>query len=114
MTLISPDAVATPMLERQVGYPEAALTFAGGRALTVEEVERAIFEDALPRRPMEIVLSGAPGRGMMARLAGLLPGPAAVFGPRLIALGRRRQEEVRRREPERRGASSQENDQKDN
>lgn len=99
VTVICPDAVSTPMLERQVGYAEAALTFAGGKALTLADIEAAV-DEALEKRPLEIVLAGALGRGMMARLAGFLPGSAARLSPLLIRRGLTRQAQVRREAPE--------------
>lgn len=95
VTVICPDAVATPMLERQVSYAEAALTFAGGKALTLSDIERAVIDEALVKRPLEIVLAGALGRGLMARLAGFMPGGAARISPLLIRRGLSRQAQVR-------------------
>jgi 3-oxoacyl-[acyl-carrier protein] reductase len=37
VTVVCPDAVQTPMLDMQVDYEQAAMTFSGNRVLTVEE-----------------------------------------------------------------------------
>ncbi len=70
VTVICPDAVQTPMLELQVDRPEAALTFSGGRILTVAEVAAAI-EAARQRRPLEVTIPRY--RGWLAKLAGFSP-----------------------------------------
>ena len=86
VTVVLPDAVATPMLDLQVSYAEAAMTFSGTAPLTVADVEQAIIQKALPQRPMEITLPL--GRGAMARLATVLPDLARMLGPVLLRRGR--------------------------
>lgn len=95
VTTISPDAVATPMLDLQVDHDEAVLTFSGRRPLSVDEVVGAIVDDALVRRPIEIMLPR--GRALMARLAGALPGLARRARGRLAARGAARQAALRGR-----------------
>ncbi len=56
VTVVLPDAVQTPMLELQVDYPEAALTFSGSRPLTVQDIHRVLLEKVLPHRPLEATL----------------------------------------------------------
>jgi 3-oxoacyl-[acyl-carrier protein] reductase len=97
VTAVCPDAVATPMLDRQVGYVEAALTFSGPRVLTVEDVAAALLGPVLSRRPLEYVLPAS--RGWLARLANLLPGLAGALQPRLQRRGRRGQEAYRTKGP---------------
>lgn len=73
VSVVCPDAVETPMLELQVGYEEAALTFGAGRGLTLREVERALLE-VLERRPLEQVIAvPRSGRGVGAKLGGAFP-----------------------------------------
>jgi 3-oxoacyl-[acyl-carrier protein] reductase len=86
VTLLMPDAVQTPMLDLQVDYPEAALTFSGGRPLSVEDVERLLLEDVLVRRPLEVSLPFS--RGALAKLATLWPGLAPLLSPALERRGR--------------------------
>ena len=85
VTLVMPDAVQTPMLDLQVGYAEAAMTFSGDRALTVEDIERLIVDKVLPGRPMEVALPR--GRATLARLASAIPEATRALAPLLIKKG---------------------------
>lgn len=96
VTTICPDAVQTPMLDLQVGHEEASLTFSGNRALTVEEVGRAI-ERALAKRPIEIHLPRS--RAWLAKVANLMPQLSSSIQKRLQARGRARQADIRSRDP---------------
>jgi len=95
VTLIMPDAVETPMLDMQVAYEEAAMTFSGPQALTVEDIERLVLDEVLPRRPLEAALPLS--RAALARLANTAPAVARVVAPLLTKKGRERQEEIKRR-----------------
>jgi 3-oxoacyl-[acyl-carrier protein] reductase len=95
VTLVMPDAVDTPMLDKQIAYEEAAMTFSGSRALTVEDIERVIVEVVLPRRPMEVTIPT--GRGLLARLANTAPAVAKRLAPRLLDIGKRRQARIKQR-----------------
>ncbi len=53
VTLVGPGPVKTAMLEQQRGDDDAALTFSGRRALTVEEVANAILGPVMKKRPLE-------------------------------------------------------------
>lgn len=100
VSLIMPDAVQTPMLDLQLDYEEAALTFSGDRALTVDEIARLVVDEVLPRRPMEVALAQPWIRALAARLANTAPATAHALGPLLARKGRRAQERMKR---ERRG-----------
>lgn len=76
VTAICPDAVQTPMLDQQKGKDQAALTFSGSRALTVDEVVDAVVNDALVKRPLEMVLPRS--RGVLAKFANAFPALAAT------------------------------------
>jgi 3-oxoacyl-[acyl-carrier protein] reductase len=93
VTLIMPDAVETPMFEKQVERDEAALTFSGSRPLTVGDVARMILDHVLPHRPLEVTIPL--GRGLLARVANTAPGLTGALGPVLLKKGRKRQEEIR-------------------
>jgi NAD(P)-dependent dehydrogenase (short-subunit alcohol dehydrogenase family) len=84
VTVVCPDAVKTPMLDLQVAYEQAALTFSGNRPLTVDEVTDAVLNCALTRAPLEITLSRS--RGLLAKVASFFPGLSVVL---LNALRRR-------------------------
>lgn len=91
VTVLAPDAVQTPMLDKQRDREEAALTFSGGRALRVEELATALFDHILPRRPREVLLPR--GRGWLAKLASAAPEWTSRLVPHLRAKGRAAQED---------------------
>lgn len=76
VTVICPDAVATPMLDLQMDYQEAAMTFSGGSALSAEEVAAAVIA-AVESKPLEVVLPL--WRGVLARTAAALPEIAGIL-----------------------------------
>ena len=69
------------------------MTFSGPRALTEPDIERAIVDDVLPNRPLEVALPTS--RAILARLA--TAAPAAVMGltPLFVKLGKKKQEKMR-------------------
>lgn len=79
VTLVCPDAVETPMLDQQKNRKEAALTFSGARALTTSDIERALIDHVLPKRPLEITIPL--GRGLLARLGGTAPAISSALYP---------------------------------
>jgi len=88
VTAFCPDAVETPMLTLQEAYPEAAMTFGGGRALTLEEVERELLR-AMRDRPLEVVLDvPGSGRAVGARLANMFPRLTGLAVERIAQRGR--------------------------
>jgi 3-oxoacyl-[acyl-carrier protein] reductase len=94
VTLIMPDAVETPMLEKQVDREEAALTFSGSaQPLTVEDIARLIIDRVLPEKPLEITIPQ--GRGLLARIANTAPEVAKALAPMLAKKGRKRQDEIK-------------------
>jgi 3-oxoacyl-[acyl-carrier protein] reductase len=94
VTVVCPDAVATPMLALQEDFAEAALTFSGSKPLTVEEVGSAIL-DALESRPLEVALPHS--RAILARFASAAPGLASHVDPWLRKKGIRTQATIRKR-----------------
>ena len=94
VTVVCPDAVQTPMLDLQVGYREAAMTFSGDRVLTVDDISDAIVRRVLPHRPLEIHLPRS--RALLARFADLSPRTALWLRPWLEARGRARQARIQR------------------
>jgi len=71
VSVICPDAVATPMVDYQLDHAGAALTFSGSRILTAEEVARAIQRLLEGRIRREVMLPWR--RGALARISTLLP-----------------------------------------
>jgi 3-oxoacyl-[acyl-carrier protein] reductase len=94
VTLVMPDAVQTPMLDLQVDYEEAAVTFSGDRALTVEDIERVIVDVVLPKHPLEITIPL--GRGLLARAANSAPGVSKMLYPMLKKKGLAAQAKAKR------------------
>jgi 3-oxoacyl-[acyl-carrier protein] reductase len=86
VTVVCPDAVQTPMLDKQVDFKEAALTFSGARALTTDEVVSAIVDEVLVKRPLEVMLPRA--RGALAKLASAAPRMHHLVQPLLHRKGR--------------------------
>lgn len=92
VTVICPDAVQTPMLDIQKDREEAALTFTGGRILTVADIADAV-ELAFRKGPMEIVVPRR--RGWLAKLTSAVPGITGALVERLKKRGRERQKKMR-------------------
>lgn len=89
VTVVCPDLVDTPMLDLQLDYEEAALTFSGSRPLTVDQIERLIFKTVLRRRPLEVVIPRR--RGWLAKLANAWPSLTVPMIRNLTRKGRARQ-----------------------
>ena len=84
VTVVMPDAVATPMLDLQKGRTEAALTFSGGKALSATDIERALVS-VFEKRPLEVAIPES--RGMLARVANLMPGVGRTIAPLMRRIG---------------------------
>ncbi|AXQ30009.1 SDR family oxidoreductase [Solimonas sp. K1W22B-7] len=90
LTVICPDAVQTPMLDLQVDYEQAAMTFSGSaQALTADDITRAIFH-ALEKAPIEITLPAS--RGRIAKLGSAFPGLSGALLKWLRERGRKQQQ----------------------
>ncbi len=79
VTVVCPDAVATPMLDKQRDYEEASLTFSAPRFLTPEEVAAELVGPVLERRPMEVALPRT--RKWLARVLDTFPELAPWVSP---------------------------------
>jgi 3-oxoacyl-[acyl-carrier protein] reductase len=93
VSLVMPDAVQTPMLDLQVDYDEAAMTFSGPRALTVQDLERVFVEEVLPNRPLEVTIPMT--RGLIARLASFVPSAVVTLAPVFTSQGRKKQKALK-------------------
>jgi 3-oxoacyl-[acyl-carrier protein] reductase len=90
VTAVCPDAVQTPMLDMQVDYEQAAMTFSGNRVLTVEDVGRVILGRVLDKAPLEVMIPG--GRGWLAKLASAFPDMNALLLESLRKKGQKQQQ----------------------
>ncbi|WAS96142.1 hypothetical protein O0S08_08265 [Nannocystis poenicansa] len=81
------------MLDLQLHYGEAELTFSGSRLLTPDDVVRAIVDEVLPRRPLLLALPRS--RAWLARIADLFPRTSHWIEPLLRKIGRNRQRRMR-------------------
>lgn len=72
VSLVGPGPVKTGMLEQQRGDEDAALTFAGQRALTTQEVAEAILGPVLAKRPLECFLPWH--EGIVGKVCNVMPG----------------------------------------
>ena len=80
VTVVCPDAVQTPMLDLQLNYrEETSLVFSGSHPLHVQDIERALFDKVIPKRPMEVLLPSY--RGWIAKLGDLFPSLLQRLGP---------------------------------
>lgn len=93
VTVVLPDAVDTPMLEKEAEFDEAAISFSAPELLEVEDFSELFFDRILPDRPLEV--SVPPTRGAIARLVTLFPGAAHCLYPLFDRIGRDRQEAYR-------------------
>ncbi len=92
-TVVCPDAVRTPMLDLQLDYHEAALTFSAAKPLEVERLCELLVGRVLQRKPVEAIFPWH--RGWIAKAANLSPKLAHWMGPWLTRVGRVRQEKMR-------------------
>jgi 3-oxoacyl-[acyl-carrier protein] reductase len=89
VTVVCPDAVATPMLDKQKDYEEAALTFTAPRVLTPEEVAEELAGNVLEKRPLEVAMPKS--RKWLARVMDAFPDLAPMVTPLFVKRGRARQ-----------------------
>lgn len=89
VSLVCPDAVQTPMLDLQLDYPEAALTFSSGKPLTVEEIGQVILKKALKQRKLEVL--HPPLRGFISKLVSFRPALADLIMKSFIKKGLKEQ-----------------------
>lgn len=96
VTVICPDAIQTPMLDLQEDYDEAALTFSGPEPLTVNDIERSIFQDVIPNAPLEVTLPKS--RGMLAKFGNAFPAATLLLGDILTKKGKKAQQKRKARQ----------------
>ncbi len=88
VTAVCPDAVHTPMLERQIDKPQAALSFSG-TPLSPSDIVRLIFDRVIPKRPIEALIPQ--GRGLIAKFTTCVPQIAFWLRKPFERIGARKQ-----------------------
>jgi len=72
VSVVCPDLIKTPMYDLQLDFEkESALVFSGNKALTVEDIEKAIFEQVLPNKPFECMIPKH--RGWLSKFTNAFP-----------------------------------------
>lgn len=94
VTVVCPDAVATPMLDKQQSYEEASLTFSAPRVLTPEEVAAELTGPVLDKRPMEVALPRS--RKWLGRVIDAFPELAPLVVPLFVKQGSAKRARYRR------------------
>jgi len=93
VTAICPSSIQTPMLDNQLDNDAAEMFFSGFRILTLDEIESAIFDRALVKRPYEIHIPWA--KAKLARFVDRFPWLGPHIAPLYQWSGRRRQAQRR-------------------
>lgn len=78
VTVVMPDAVATPMAELQLYHDESAMAYSGG-ILRLEQLEETLLHTVLPLRPMETRLGVTYTRQWGAAFADCFPSSKLVL-----------------------------------
>jgi len=96
VTSVCPDLIATPMMDKQVGFGEhSRIVFSGTKPLTVEETGGLILGRVWEQQPMEAALPSH--KAWVARLAGLKPEWGMWMSRKIEAKGKRKLEAIRGR-----------------
>ena len=90
VTVICPDAVNTPMLDLQIPYEEASLTFSGS-TLEPKDISNLIIKSFITKK-MEILIPTY--RGILAKLGNFFPALAFLLINPLKKIGNSRQKEL--------------------
>ena len=99
VSVVCPDAVDTPMVDYQLDFPTAALTFSGPRILSADEVARAVANMLQGKPRLELVIPWS--RGFLARISMMLPrGLVRRISQSLTRKGLARQQDIRRQREE--------------
>ena len=93
VTAVCPASVQTPMLDNQEGVDAAEMFFSGAKILTLEDIERAILNRAMKRKPLEVHVPVL--KVKYARWFGVFPWLAPIILPMYRNSGRRRMAERR-------------------
>lgn len=96
---VCPDVIATPMMDKQVGFGDhSRIVFSGARALTVEETGGLILGQVWDKQPLEVALPFH--TAWTARLIGLKPDWGMWLSKRLEAKGKKKLAAMRTQQPQ--------------
>jgi 3-oxoacyl-[acyl-carrier protein] reductase len=74
VSVVAPDATDTHMLDDQMNSPAAALTFSGGKILTVEDIWKEVYKEVIVGKTIELWIPF--NRGAQAYLGATFPNAA--------------------------------------
>jgi 3-oxoacyl-[acyl-carrier protein] reductase len=94
VSVICPDLVHTQMLTMQLEYKAAALTFSGNQYLTVKDIEYAVFEKALNKKQIEILIPQS--RGITAKIGNFFPSIGFALTRMLEKKGLKKQAQLKK------------------
>lgn len=93
VTVICPDLVSTNMLTKQLDYAAAAMTFSGGKILSTADVIRAVVNNALRDRQIEVMIPKT--RGWLGKIGNVFPTIAGLLTKMLAKKGRKKLVELK-------------------
>jgi len=94
VSVVSPDLVDTPMLDLQLQFPEAVMSFSGPKnPLTPADVSQALLQ-VMQSKAIESAIPA--GRGRLAKLGNVFPGLGGRLTDRLRRKGRGQWEALKR------------------
>lgn len=89
VTAVCPISIQTPLLDNQLHNDAAEMFFSGRRILTLEDIEREMFDYILVKKPYEVAIPRM--KGVMAKFANWFPSVGTLMAKPYQASGRRRQ-----------------------
>ncbi len=93
VTAVCPASVQTPMLDNQLNNDAAEMFYSGLKILTLDDIENALLNKVLVRRPYEIQLPWL--KSKFAQIVNVFPLIGPIFAPVYQWMGRRRQAQRR-------------------
>lgn len=89
VTAVCPITIQTPLLDNQLHNDAAEMFFSGRKILTLEDIEREIFNHVLVNKPYEVAIPRY--KGIMAKFANWFPSVGPLMAKPYQASGRKRQ-----------------------
>lgn len=89
VTAVCPITIQTPLLDNQLHNDAAEMFFSGRKILTLDDIEREIFDHVLVHKPYEVSIPRV--KGIMAKFANWFPSVGPAMAAPYQASGRKRQ-----------------------